>query len=73
MPEIRLNKPQLKLAANFFTDLAKVWFASGVIGFFIPGIAGKPGIGLLIGSVIASVLSFLLGISLLRSINNSNI
>ena len=70
MLEIKLNKSQLGLTAKFFVDLAKIWFASGVIGFFIPGIIGRSGVSILIGSLIVSFAFLLLGINLLRSISD---
>lgn len=32
----RLNQAQIKSVSKFFSDLAKILFASAVVGFFIP-------------------------------------
>lgn len=68
--EMRLNKCQLEIAAKFFADLGKIWFASGVVGFFIPVTPAKLGISVLIGGIIASSIFLLLGLRILKSIDN---
>ena len=32
---MQLTAPQFEKLSGYFIDLAKVWFASGVIGFFV--------------------------------------
>ena len=69
---MQLNKSQLNLTAKFFTDLAKVWFASGVIGFFFPGITEKLGTGALVGGMLTSIIFLVSGIIVLGKIENNN-
>lgn len=66
---MRLNKLQLETAAKFFVDLGKLWFASGVIGFFIPNTPIRLGISALIGGVVASLIFLLIGLRILKSID----
>jgi hypothetical protein len=62
-----LNKDQIKLVSQTFADLAKLVFASSVVGFFIPGSSGTVSLlTFLIGAASASGL-FMLSIAVLRT------
>jgi hypothetical protein len=62
-----LNKNQITLVSQTFADLAKLMFASSVVGFFIPGSSGTVSLlTFLIGAASASGL-FMLSIAVLRT------
>lgn len=64
---MELNRGQLELAAKTLADLAKIVFASTVVGFFAPGFSGSLNVtALIIGAVSAAGL-FFSGMSLLKS------
>jgi len=63
---MKLNDTQFEKLAGYFTDLAKVWFASGAIGFFISVPEQRMPLYILISSIAASFFFLLLGILLLQ-------
>ena len=64
--QMKLNDTQFEKLAGYFTDLAKVWFASGAIGFFISVPEQRMPLYILISSIAASFFFLLLGILLLQ-------
>ncbi len=64
---MRFNKDQIELVAKTLADVAKLLFASSVIGFLIPGSSGAVTVlTFLIGSGFA-VGVFFGGVAMLRS------
>lgn len=67
---MRFNESQLEKISGYFVDLAKVWFASGVIGFFVSETARVFNIQIAIGSTVISLLFLAAGLYLLSSIKS---
>lgn len=61
------NQNQLELAAKTLADLAKIVFASTVIGFFAPGFSGNLNISSLIMGAVSAAGLFFSGALLLKS------
>jgi hypothetical protein len=66
---LRLNSSQIDKVAGYFIDLSKVWFASGVVGFFVS--EERLTFAVLGGSVSASIVFLAIGISILKSSSNN--
>lgn len=65
-----MNEVQFEKLSGYFIDLAKVWFASGVIGFFIDISSSNPKGAtyiMLIGGFILSAAFLTLGIRILKN------
>ena len=65
---MQFNQFQLEKISGYFIDLAKVWFASGVIGFFISEPARVFTIKIAVGSAVISLLFLAAGLWLLSFI-----
>ena len=64
---MKLNRDQIELIARTLADVAKLLFASSVVGFFIPGSSGVvPGATFLVGSTFATFF-FLGSVAILKS------
>ncbi|MBI2888922.1 MAG: hypothetical protein HYY60_01285 [Parcubacteria group bacterium] len=63
---MQLTATQFEKLSGYFIDLAKVWFASGVIGFFITDTEKITAIIALYGFV-ASAVFLVTGLVLLKS------
>ncbi len=64
---MRLNREQINLIAKTLADLAKLLFASSVIGFFIPGSSGAVDISTFAAGSAGSVLFLTIGVAILKS------
>lgn len=64
---MRFNRDQIELTAKTSADVAKLLFASSVIGFFIPGSSGAVDtLTFLTGSIFA-ILFFIGSVVMLKS------
>lgn len=59
-------KSQIKLLSGLISDLGKIIFASIVIGFFVPGIAGEITLPVFVFGVFASIVCFATAFMLLK-------
>ena len=64
---MRLNQDQIQLIAKTLADVAKLLFASSVIGFFIPGSSGGVTVLTFIIGAVSAVVVFSGGIAILKS------
>ena len=64
---MKLNRDQIELIAKTLADVAKLLFASSVVGFFIPGSSGAVTILTFLTGAGFSVGIFLGGVALLKS------
>ena len=66
---LKLPKPdeaQIKMMASITSDLGKVFFAAGVVSYFIPSIENKVSLGGFALGFVASVLLFASAIVLIK-------
>jgi len=69
MEKVSMPKPdreQKKLIAEILSDLGKLFFAGGVMGYFIPGLGGSVTAGKFILALAISLVSFFLATWLIR-------
>lgn len=64
---MRFNREQIVLIAKTLADVAKLLFASSVIGFFIPGSSGAVTLGIFLTGTVFAALFFWGGIAILKS------
>lgn len=64
---MRLNHDQIELIAKTFADIAKILFASAVVGFFIPGSTGAVSIPTFIVGAAFAVGIFGISVFMLKS------
>ena len=62
---MQLTATQFEKLAGYFIDLAKVWFASGVIGVFVANTEQQLPLYILADSIIASAVFLLFGVLIL--------
>ncbi len=62
-----LNRDQIQLIAKTLADVAKLLFASSVIGFFIPGSSGTVSISAFAVGSACGVLMFTASVATLKS------
>lgn len=63
---MHLNKNQINLLSQYFSDLSKIIFGSAVLGFFLPGIVGAITIPVFWGGIVATVSCLLFSMNLLK-------
>ncbi len=63
---LRFDPNQKRTISEIFVDIGKLFFAGGVVGFFIPGITGKINIGTFIFALILSLVCFTVGVKLAK-------
>lgn len=61
-----MNEVQFEKLSGYFIDLAKVWFASGVIGFFVVDYSSKAPAEIMLMSLVASLLFLTVGLKILN-------
>ena len=67
--KIEKLKPDLKqreVISEIWIDIGKLFFAGGVVGFFIPGISGKINLGSFLITLLISLACFIIGVKLAR-------
>lgn len=64
--QMQLNAIQFEKLAGYFVDLAKVWFASGVIGFFVSN-TSKITFFTALGGAGISAIFLIIGLLLLKN------
>ncbi len=64
---MRLNRDQIELIARTLADVAKLLFASSVIGFFIPGSSGAVTLLIFVIGSGCAIGVFLGGVAILKS------
>lgn len=60
--KVKFDPQQKKTISEIFVDVGKLFFAGGVVGFFIPGIGGKISTVSFVVTLILSFICFSLGI-----------
>lgn len=68
---MQLNKFQLDKLSDFLIDLAKILFASSVVGFFVPGSSGQVNVIVFIAGVISTFGCLTAGLKILKKINDN--
>lgn len=64
----KFTKPQLETVSRFFSDLAKILFASVIVGYFVPSLAGAVGIATFAGGLLLFVAFFIFSVILVKEI-----
>ncbi len=64
---MKFNRDQIELIAKTLADVAKLLFASSVVGFFIPGSSGAVSISAFAVGSACGVLIFIVGVATLKS------
>lgn len=64
--KVKFDSQQKRTISEIFVDIGKLFFAGGVIGFFIPGIGGKISTGSFVITLIGSIIFFMIGIILAK-------
>lgn len=68
---MQLNKFQLDKLSDFLIDLAKILFASSVVGFFIPGSSGQINVMVFIIGTISTFGCLVAGLKILKKLNDN--
>jgi len=63
----KLHSKQKELIAKILVDLGKMFFASSVVGFFIPATAAKISFFTFLGRLITSIVLFIGGITIITN------
>lgn len=64
----KFTTPQLETISRFFSDLAKILFASVLVGYFVPSLSGAVGIATFIGGLLLFVAFFVFSVILIKDI-----
>lgn len=64
----KFTKSQLGAISHFFSDLAKILFASVLVGYFIPSFSGAVGIATFVGGLLLFVAFFVFSVIIAKEI-----